>query len=159
MCELGRTRTRREMAIGVGHDKGGTRRGRRRSPMSEINVTPLVDVMLVLLIVFMVTAPLLTTGVPVDLPASSAGAIAVEDKGPVEITLKRDGAIFVGDMAVPRADLVPKLQAILSTAPDRRIYLRADAGLSYGEVMALMGALNDAGFAKLALVSAPAAGG
>ena len=148
------------MGIGVGQSKvGGARGWGAWRPMAEINVTPLVDVMLVLLIVFMVTAPLMTTGVPVDLPASSAGAIAVEDKGPVEITLRADGAVFVGDMEVPRADLVPKLRAILANAPDRRIYLRADTGLAYGEVMALMGALNEAGFAKLALVSAPAVGG
>lgn len=123
--------------------------------MTDINVTPLVDVMLVLLIVFMVTAPLLTTGVPVDLPSSSAGAIAVEDKAPIEITLKANGKIFVGDMEVPKQDLMPKLEAILKTASDRRIYLRADEGLAYGDVMGLMGALNEAGFDKLALVSAP----
>jgi len=133
-----------------------TRSGRsRRAPMSEINVTPLVDVMLVLLIIFMITAPLLVAGVPVDLPESRAGALDQNAK-PVQIALDKDGGIFIDDAAVTDAELSRSLAAIAAApAPPegRRIYLRADRGLDYGRVMRVMGELNRAGLNRVALVS------
>jgi biopolymer transport protein TolR len=133
-----------------------TRSGRsRRAPMSEINVTPLVDVMLVLLIIFMITAPLLVAGVPVDLPESRAGALDQNAK-PVQIALDRNGAIFIDDASVAESALPQALAAIAATpAPPegRRIYLRADRGLDYGRVMRVMGELNRAGLNRVALVS------
>ena len=129
-------------------------RGRRR-PMSEINVTPLVDVMLVLLIIFMVTAPLLVAGVPVDLPESRAGALDQQAK-PVQIALDRDGGLFIDDVAVAHNPLASRLSAIAAEpAPPegRRIYLRADRSLDYGRVMRVMGELNRAGLNRVALVS------
>ena len=131
------------------------RRGGRRAPMAEINVTPLVDVMLVLLIIFMVTAPLLVAGVPVDLPESRAGALDQQAQ-PVQIALDGQGAIFVDDQPVAAADLPEKLAGIAAEpAPPegRRIYLRADRALDYGRVMAVMGELNRAGLNRVALVS------
>jgi biopolymer transport protein TolR len=131
-------------------------RGRsRRVPMSEINVTPLVDVMLVLLIIFMITAPLLVAGVPVDLPESRAGALD-QQATPVQIALDRNGGIFIDDVAVTNAQLSDRLAAIAAEpAPPegRRIYLRADRSLDYGRVMRVMGELNRAGLNRVALVS------
>jgi biopolymer transport protein TolR len=131
-------------------------RGRsRRVPMSEINVTPLVDVMLVLLIIFMITAPLLVAGVPVDLPESRAGALD-QQATPVQIALDRNGGIFIDDVAVTNAQLPGRLAAIAAEpAPPegRRIYLRADRSLDYGRVMRVMGELNRAGLNRVALVS------
>ena len=131
-------------------------RGRsRRVPMSEINVTPLVDVMLVLLIIFMITAPLLVAGVPVDLPESRAGALD-QQATPVQIALDRNGGIFIDDEAVTNAQLSDRLSAIAAEpAPPegRRIYLRADRSLDYGRVMRVMGELNRAGLNRVALVS------
>ena len=131
-------------------------RGRgRRAPMSEINVTPLVDVMLVLLIIFMVTAPLLVAGVPVDLPESRAGALDQQAK-PVQIALDKDGGIFIDDVAVSNAELSHRLAGVAAEpAPPegRRIYLRADRSLDYGRVMRVMGELNRAGLNRVALVS------
>ena len=131
-------------------------RGRaRRAPMSEINVTPLVDVMLVLLIIFMITAPLLVAGVPVDLPESRAGALD-QQATPVQIALDRNGGIFIDDVAVTNAQLPGRLAAIAAEpAPPegRRIYLRADRSLDYGRVMRVMGELNRAGLNRVALVS------
>ena len=127
----------------------------RRAPMAEINVTPLVDVMLVLLIIFMVTAPLLVAGVPVDLPESRAGALDQNAK-PVQIAMDRDGAIYVDDVATAEAALPQRLSQIAAQpAPPegRRIYLRADRGLDYGRVMRVMGELNRAGLNRVALVS------
>ncbi|HEX6219448.1 MAG TPA: biopolymer transporter ExbD [Sphingomicrobium sp.] len=131
------------------------RRGHRRAPMAEINVTPLVDVMLVLLIIFMITAPLLVAGVPVDLPESRAGALD-QDAKPVQIALDKDGGIFIDDVALSEAALPQRLAAIAAQpAPPegRRIYLRADRGLDYGRVMRVMGELNRAGLNRVALVS------
>ncbi len=131
-------------------------RGRaRRAPMSEINVTPLVDVMLVLLIIFMITAPLLVAGVPVDLPESRAGALD-QQATPVQIALDKNGGIFIDDIAVSDAGLSSRLAAIAAEpAPPegRRIYLRADRSLDYGRVMRVMGELNRAGLNRVALVS------
>ena len=123
--------------------------------MSEINVTPLVDVMLVLLIIFMVTAPLLVAGVPVDLPESRAQALD-QQAAPVQISLDGQGNIFIDDVAVATAALPAKLAAIAAQPepPEgRRIYLRADKGLDYGQVMRVMGELNRAGLNRVALVS------
>ena len=131
------------------------RRGGRRAPMAEINVTPLVDVMLVLLIIFMITAPLLVAGVPVDLPESRAGALD-QDAKPVQIALDGQGGIFIDDVAISEAALPQRLAAIAAqpTPPEgRRIYLRADKALDYGQVMRVMGELNRAGLNRVALVS------
>jgi biopolymer transport protein TolR len=133
----------------------GDRRRARRTPMAEINVTPMVDVMLVLLIIFMVTAPLLVAGVPVDLPDSKAGALDQEAK-PVQISLDRSGAIFVDDQPVAAVELSTRLAQIAGSASEEggpRIFLRADRGLDYGRVMGVMGEINNAGLRKVALVS------
>ena len=119
---------------------------------NEINVTPFVDVMLVLLIVFMVAAPLLTVGVPVDLPQNQARPLP-EDSKPLSVSIDKTGAIYVQDAKISMADLIPKLTAIAQNKMDNRIYVRADATIPYGQVMAVMGALNSAGFTKVALVS------
>ena len=133
-----------------------SKRGRgRRAPMSEINVTPLVDVMLVLLIIFMVTAPLLVAGVPIDLPESRAGALDQQAE-PVQVTIDRAGRITIDDEVVSEAALPTKLATIAAQpqpAEGRRIYLRADRGLDYGRVMRVMGELNRAGLNRVALVS------
>ena len=132
------------------------RRGRgRRAPMSEINVTPLVDVMLVLLIIFMVTAPLLVAGVPVDLPKNRAQPLDQQAK-PVQVSIDAKGDIFIDDAAVTPAALPARLAAIAAQPepPEgRRIYLRADKSLDYGQVMRVMGELNRAGLNRVALVS------
>jgi len=123
--------------------------------MAEINVTPMVDVMLVLLIIFMVTAPLLVAGVPVDLPDSKAGALDQERK-PVQISLDSSGTLTVDDQPVAPADLGPRLAAIAASSREPggpRIFLRADRALDYGRVMAVMGEINAAGLRKVALVS------
>ena len=141
------------MAMGGAPSRGG--RGRRRAPMAEINVTPLVDVMLVLLIIFMVTAPLLVAGVPIDLPESRAGALDQKAK-PVQVAIDAQGRITVDDAIVAEAALPAKFAAIAALrapAEGRRIYLRADRGLDYGRVMKVMGELNRAGLNRVALVS------
>jgi biopolymer transport protein TolR len=120
--------------------------------MSEINVTPFVDVMLVLLIVFMVTAPLLTVGVPVDLPKSQASAIN-EDSEPLVITVDREGTIYIQETEVPFDNLVTRLNAITERKPDTRIFVRGDREIAYGEIMRVMGRLNGAGFEKVALIT------
>jgi len=132
-----------------------SRHSRRRAPMSEINVTPLVDVMLVLLIIFMVTAPLLVAGVPIDLPESRAGALDQQAK-PVQIAMDAGGRITIDDSPVADAEL-PRTLANIAAQPQppegRRIYLRADRTLDYGRVMRVMGELNRAGLNRVALVS------
>lgn len=131
----------------------GRRRGRRRPPMSEINVTPFVDVMLVLLIIFMVTAPLLMTGVTVDLPDSKAAPLP-DDKQPLQVSIDKTGGIFLQDQAVSRGELEAKLDAIREARRDEpRIYVRADGALDYAVVMGVVGDLNAAGFKKVALVT------
>ena len=126
--------------------------GRRRAPMAEINVTPLVDVMLVLLIIFMVTAPLLVAGVPVNLPDSRAKPLDPPQK-PVQISLTADGKVHVDDAEVAEAALPDRLAAIPRGADAPQIYLRADRALDYGRVMAVMGELSRAGLTKVALVT------
>ncbi|MFC1673341.1 protein TolR [Pseudomonadota bacterium] len=125
---------------------------RRRPPMADINVTPFVDVMLVLLVIFMVTAPLLTVGVQVDLPKTKAKAIAGSDE-PLAISINKDGAIFVQDTAMELDAVVPRLQAISDNNPDVRIFVRGDANVDYGRVMEVMGILNASGFSKVALIT------
>lgn len=134
-------------------------RGRsRRAPMAEINVTPLVDVMLVLLIVFMVTAPLLKAGVPVELPDSRAKALA-EAEGPVNLTLSRAGEVWIDDLPVMPGELAARLAALPRQADGRPrpVTLRADTALDYGRVIGVMGELNRAGFNAIALVTGVAA--
>ncbi|MEL0156629.1 protein TolR [Sphingopyxis sp.] len=138
---------------------GGRRRGRggRRAPMSEINVTPLVDVMLVLLIIFMITAPLLASAVPINLPESRAKPIETEEQEPVQLSINADDTLYIGDQVVPEAELPARLDAIARETKDgdkpRQIMLRADKGLDYGRVMRVMGELNRAGLSRIALVT------
>jgi biopolymer transport protein TolR len=132
-----------------------SRRGHRRAPMAEINVTPLVDVMLVLLIIFMVTAPLLVTGVPVELPESRANALDQKDK-PIEIAIDREGATFIDGTEVPPSELPARLEEIATAQnPDdpRQIMLRGDTAISYGQMMRVMGELNRAGLNSVSLVT------
>jgi biopolymer transport protein TolR len=136
--------------------KRGGRRGRKRQQFSDINVTPFVDVMLVLLIVFMVSAPLMTTGVAVDLPNSQAKAITEENNAPLEVTLDGEGKVFVGETEVGNEKLIPFLTEVIGQKDDQRIYIRADETLPYSTVMAVLGAINRAGFSKVALISKPA---
>ena len=140
--------------MAMGPILGANRRG-RRTPMAEINVTPLVDVMLVLLIIFMVTAPLLVAGVPVDLPDSKAKALDQEAK-PVQISIDQTGAIFIDEAPIAEAALSARLAQIAGSSNEEggpRVFLRADRGLDYGRVMRVMGELNNAGLRKVALVS------
>ena len=143
------------MGMATGNKSGHSskrRRSKRHVPMSEINVTPMVDVMLVLLVIFMVAAPLLTVGVPVDLPETQAAPLN-EEVEPVAISMDSSGQIFIQDTAIEFSELVPRLRAITSNKPDTRIYVRGDSSLEYGEVMQLMGQITAAGFSKVALVT------
>ena len=142
------------MAVGQTRGNG---RGRYR-PMAEINVTPLVDVMLVLLVVFMVTAPLLTVGVPVELPQTQAPPIN-EPKEPTVITVNKDGAIFIQETSVPIDTLVSRLQAITGSNPDAVLYVRGDKDINYGRVLEVMSLISNAGFRKVSLVAEAPKGG
>jgi biopolymer transport protein TolR len=124
----------------------------RYRPMSEINVTPLVDVMLVLLVVFMVAAPLLTVGVPVDLPQTQAPPIN-EPKEPLVITINGEGHIFIQETEVPTDSLVPRLQAITGSNPDAVLYVRGDKAINYGRVVEVMSLVSTAGFRKVSLIA------
>jgi len=126
--------------------------------LAEINVTPLVDVMLVLLIVFMVTAPLLTTGVHVDLPKSKAAPMANQDEKPLEISIDSKGQIFIQQAPVTIDQLVPKLNAVSQENHDAKIYIRGDKANSWGTMMEVLGAVGGAGYSKVGLVSNPADG-
>jgi biopolymer transport protein TolR len=139
------------MAAGVVHTSARGRGRLKHRAMSEINVTPFVDVMLVLLIVFMVTAPLLTVGVPVDLPKTRARALG-QDREPLQVTIARDG-IYVQKMKIPEDELVPKLEAISANGYDQRIFVRGDKAVPYGKVMTVMGELSAAGFTHIGLVT------
>jgi biopolymer transport protein TolR len=125
---------------------------RRYAPLSEINVTPFVDVMLVLLIVFMVTAPLLTVGVPVDLPKTQAAQLTDEVE-PLVVTVRADGSVWLQESPIDRESLVAKLTAITGEKPDTRIFVRGDKAIAYGEVMTVMGMVSAAGFTKVALLA------
>jgi len=120
--------------------------------MSEINVTPFVDVMLVLLIVFMVTAPLLTVGIPVDLPKVKSSALT-DQKDPIEITVKLDGTLYLGESEVEVENLIQRLNAVTDQNTDARIYVRGDRVVAYGRVMEIMSLINSAGYVKVALVT------
>ncbi|MFB1026095.1 MAG: ExbD/TolR family protein [Octadecabacter sp.] len=141
----------------IKHDESGGRRARRRGrrsmPMSEINVTPFVDVMLVLLIIFMVAAPLLTVGVPVQLPETAANALPSDDEEPLTVTLTSEGAVMIQATVVASADLIARLQGIAAERDGDRIYLRADGANAWDDVAQIMGALNAAGFNNIGLVT------
>tara|TARA_R110002124_G_scaffold16031_15_gene68816 strand:+ start:8806 stop:9210 length:405 start_codon:yes stop_codon:yes gene_type:complete len=121
--------------------------------MSEINVTPFVDVMLVLLIIFMVAAPMLTVGVPIELPRTAAGALPAEQEAPLTVTLTADGAVMLMDSEITQDDLMPRLRAIAEERANDRIFLRADGSIPYERVVQLMGALNAGGFRNIGLVT------
>jgi biopolymer transport protein TolR len=133
----------------------GKRRHRRQPVMAEINVTPMVDVMLVLLIIFMVSAPLLTVGVPIDLPQTQAAGLDQADKEPLAVSVNTNGQVFLQNTEVKMDELVPKLKAIAEArgGNDERIYVRGDKSVDYGTVMRVMGRLSAAGFRRVALVT------
>lgn len=133
---------------------GRGRRSARRRPLAEINVTPFVDVMLVLLIVFMVTAPLLTAGVPVDLPKTKAQPLG-QEREPLSVTVKKDGRIYLQNTPVSENELVPKLTAISQNGYNQRVFVRGDTSVQYGRVMEVMGMLSAAGFTHIGLVTGP----
>ncbi len=145
------------MGAGVMKKDGGGSRRRRRGgravPMSEINVTPFVDVMLVLLIIFMVAAPLLTVGVPVELPKTAANPLPSEQEEPLTVTLTADGGVQIQTTPTPVEELLPKLRAIATEREGDRVFLRADGSVPYAEVMKIMGALNAGGFSNIGLVT------
>lgn len=134
---------------------GRRRRGGRRNarPMAEINVTPFVDVMLVLLIIFMVAAPLLTVGVPVDLPKTAAGALPSDNEEPLTVTLTAAGSVQIQTTETARDELIPRLRAIAAERSSDRVFLRADGAIPYAQVMEVMGALNAGGFKNVGLVT------
>jgi biopolymer transport protein TolR len=136
-------------------ETGGNHRRRRRraQPMSEINVTPFVDVMLVLLIIFMVAAPLMTVGVPVELPKTAANALPTDDEEPLTVTITAEGLVMVQNTEVPEEELVAKLQAIAAERTSDRVYLRADGANEWNRVAEIMGALNAGGFSNIGLVT------
>ena len=145
--------------MGMGTSSGGARRGSRRrgrrsSLNAEINVTPLVDVMLVLLIVFMIAAPLLSVGVPVELPKTDAKSLPSEQE-PITITVDFDGGVFIQEESIALDDLASRLIAIAGNGYDERIYLRADTDSDYGAVMRVMARVNSAGFSNIGLVTDP----
>lgn len=139
----------------INRSQGRAGRGRRapRRAMSEINVTPFVDVMLVLLIIFMVAAPLLTVGVPVELPKTAAGALPNEDEAPLTISLQADGTVTLQTTEIVVDDLIPKLRAIAAERVDDKVFLRADGAVPYEQVMQIMGALNAGGFGNIGLIT------
>ncbi len=139
---------------GDGDGGGGRRRRRGRSqPMSEINVTPFVDVMLVLLIIFMVAAPLLTVGVPVELPKTAANALPTDEEEPLTVTVTAEGTILIQNTETVEDELVPRLQAIAAERTSDRIFLRADGANAWMRVAEVMGALNAGGFSNIGLVT------
>jgi biopolymer transport protein TolR len=139
---------------GGGATAVGKRRHRRRSVMAEINVTPMVDVMLVLLIIFMVSAPLLTVGVPIDLPQTQAKSLD-QDREPLTISVNNDGKVFLQNSEIPLEELIAKLKAVTDARGgfDERVYVRGDRKVNYGTVMRVMGRLSQAGFRRVALVT------
>lgn len=146
------------MGAGVvkGRKGGSGRRSRRRgqsAAMSEINITPFVDVMLVLMIIFMVAAPMMTVGVPVELPETAATALPNEQEEPLSITLTADGRVLLMNNEEPESDLIPKLEAIVAERNDRKIFLRADGSVTYERFAQVMGALNAGGFRDIGLVT------
>ncbi|WP_428981350.1 protein TolR [Methylopila jiangsuensis] len=142
------------MGVGAGGGGGGrgSRRRRRSGVMAEINMTPMVDVMLVLLIIFMVSAPLLTVGVPIDLPQTSANPLN-EEKEPLTITVNNKGEVFLQETQIQVDEIAPRLIAITNSGYEERIYVRGDRNVVYGQVMKVMGTLSAAGFRRVALVT------
>jgi biopolymer transport protein TolR len=135
---------------------GGGRRGRRRGrskAMSEINITPFVDVMLVLLIIFMVAAPLLTVGVPIELPKTAASALPTPQEEPLTITMTADGLLMIQETEYPEGELITKLTAIAASRADKKVFLRADGAIPYARVAEVMGALSAGGFTDIGLVT------
>ncbi len=144
------------MGAGVVKKSGGGGRRRRRgssAAMADINITPFVDVMLVLLIIFMVTAPMLTVGVPLELPKSAAASLPTEAEPPLTVSLTADGLVMIETTEVPEDQLIPKLRAIADTRKSDKIFLRADGNLPYTRVAEVMGALSAGGFNNIGLVT------
>jgi biopolymer transport protein TolR len=142
------------MAVNLNASRGARGRAEKYRPMAEINVTPMVDVMLVLLVIFMVAAPLLTVGVPVDLPKTEAPAIN-QPQQPLVITVNAYGKLFLQNAPIDDDQLVPRLEAITKANPDTDIYVRGDQAISYGRVMQVMGMVSAAGFNKVSLITEP----
>lgn len=142
-------------STGASGPSGRRRRGgRKHKPIADINMTPFIDVMLVLLIIFMVAAPLLTTGVPLDLPQTGAQSLNLE-KQPLVVSVKADGKVFLMETEITLEELVPKLQAVSKAGADDRIYIRGDRTIAYGQVAEVIAALTVAGYRKVALVNEP----
>ena len=143
----------------IGKEGGSGRRGRRRGgrarPMAEINVTPFVDVMLVLLIIFMVAAPLMVVGVPVKLPETAATSLPADQEEPLTVTVTAEGAVMIQTSEIPREELITRLRAVAAERESDRVYLRADGVVPYENVMQTMGALNRGGFKNIGLVTEP----
>ena len=143
---------------GGGYQRRGGRGRRRNSLISDINVTPFVDVMLVLLIIFMVAAPLMTVGVPVDLPETQAKEMNAQTE-PITVSINNEGKVFIQETEVAMEDIVPRLEAIAKTGYEERIFVRGDQASDYGTVLRVMGRLNSAGFKNIGLVSLQEQGG
>lgn len=144
------------MGAGVMEKDGGSgrrRRGRRSRPMSEINVTPFVDVMLVLLIIFMVAAPLMVVGVPVELPRTAAQALPAVEEEPLTVTITAEGTLMIQTTEVAPDQFIPRLRAIAAERADDQVFLRADGAIPYARVAQVMGALNAGGFPSIGLVT------
>ncbi len=145
------------MGAGVIEKSGGGRRGRRRgrrsAAMSEINITPFVDVMLVLLIIFMVAAPLTVVGVPIEMPKTAASALSTDREEPLTVTITADGRVMLQKTEVARDDLIAKLKAISAERESDKVFLRADGAIAYKQVVTIMGALTAAGFTNIGLVT------
>ncbi len=146
------------VSIKTSQGNGRSRRVRRHSPMSEINVTPMVDVMLVLLIIFMVAAPLLQVGVPIELPEAKGKQLESSEE-PLAISVKADGSVYIGETPVQLDEIAVKLKAIAKNGYDERIYVRGDKGVAYGIVMRVMGRISAGGFKKLSFVTEAEEGG
>jgi biopolymer transport protein TolR len=144
------------MAMNAGGGGGKRRRGKRAAPMADMNMIPFIDVMLVLLVIFMVAAPLLTTGVPVDLPKTGASQLNIEQK-PLSVTIDEKGRIFLQEKETRLETLAAEISAVAKQGFDERIYVRGAAQVEYGKVAAVMGLLQKAGFTKIGLINAPAA--
>ena len=143
------------MAMNAGGGGGKRRRGKRAAPMADMNMIPFIDVMLVLLVIFMVAAPLLTTGVPVDLPKTGASQLNIEQK-PLSVSINEKGQIFLQEKEVRLETLAAEISAVAKQGFDERIYVRGAAQVNYGRVAEVMGLLQKAGFTKIGLINAPA---